>query len=89
MFGLKEYIGTDGEIKNTVEIRNFRSKDKINEAKMPKVAKINGQNDLGYDTYEMVDYDEYIANRSNKVNSNGIDPFKEFGETVEIDNLLD
>ena len=87
VFGLKEYTANDGTIKNTVEIRNFRSKDKINEVKMPKVAKINGQNDLGYDTYEMVDYDEYMSNKKNQSTSNTTDPFKDFGETVE--NFLD
>lgn len=89
VFGLKEYIGTDGIIKNTVEIRNFRSKDKINEVKIPKVAKINGQNDLGYDTYEMVDYDEYIANKKSQSN-NTSNPFAGLDDVmVDVDTLLD
>lgn len=93
VFGLKEYTATDGTIKNTVEIRNFRSKDKLNEVKIPKVAKINGKNEFGYDTYEMVDYDEYMESKKNQPVQSAkkeIDPFAQYGNSVEItDNLLD
>lgn len=49
-FGLEEYQNDKGEIKTSTKLINFRSLDKLNEIKIPKVKLISG---------EMVDYEEY------------------------------
>lgn len=77
MFGLKEYRNQEGELKTTVEVRNFRSIEGLDKAKMPKVAVINGKNSAGYDTYDYVDYDKYMAKGNNTSNESVInDPFE-------------
>ena len=50
IFGLEEYENTEGKVKNATKLRNFRSIDKVNEAKIPKVKLLDN-------TY--VDYDDY------------------------------
>lgn len=72
MFGLKEYKNDKGEIKTTVELRNFRSIKGLKDAKMPKVAVINGTNDMGYDTYKYVDYAEYKKGGAKENNSDDV-----------------
>ena len=57
------------------KLREFRSIDKVDNVKIPKVKMLNG-------TY--VEYENYTK----KEESN--DPFKDFGDTVEItDDILD
>lgn len=80
IFGLEEYNANDGTVKTIAKLTQFRSVDKVDEAKVPKVKLVDGS------TY--VDYEEYIA--SKKTGSNSTDPFKDFGDVVEInDSLLD
>lgn len=50
IFGLEEYENTEGKIKNATKLRNFRSIDKVSEAKIPKVKLLDN-------TY--VDYEDY------------------------------
>lgn len=55
IFGLEEYKNDKGEIKTATKLTNFRSLDKLNEIKIPKVKLISG---------EMVEYEEYQKNRN-------------------------
>ena len=77
-FGLEEYKKQDGTIGTCTKLVQFRSLDKLNEIKIPKVKKLDGS---------FVEYEDYKETKTEKSNS---DSFKEFGEFVEItDNLLD
>ena len=49
-FGLEEYEKQDGDIGTATKIVQFRSLDKMNEIKIPKVKLLNG---------DMVEYEEY------------------------------
>lgn len=70
IFGLEEYNANDGIIKTTAKLTQFRSVDKVDEAKIPKVKLIDG-------TY--VDYEEY------KGSSQTINQAKDlFGSSVAI-----
>ena len=81
IFGLEEYNANDGSVKTAAKLTQFRSLDKVDNVKIPKVKLLDN-------TY--VDYEEYTANKNTKTNSNTTDPFKEFDDMVEItDNLLD
>lgn len=81
IFGLEEYNANDGTVKTTTKLTQFRSVDKVDEAKIPKVKTLNS----GY-----VDYEEYINNKNTKSTSNTTNPFAGFDDVVEIDsNLLD
>ena len=56
VFGLEEYERqTDGRIATTTKLTQIRSLDKLNEIKIPKVKKLNG---------EYVDYEQYMKNKS-------------------------
>ena len=70
VFGQEEYTSQDGTTKLATKLNQFRSIDKIDNIKIPKVKKLDG-------TY--VDYEEYI-NSKNSLN----EPFSDFGNTVEI-----
>lgn len=75
VFGMEEYENQSGELKTINKLREFRSIDKVDNVKIPKVKMLNG-------TY--VEYENYTK----KEESN--DPFKDFGNTVEVtDNFLD
>ena len=75
VFGSEEYINQNGDLKLNNKLREFRSIDKVDNVKIPKVKLLNG-------TY--VEYENYTK----KEESN--DPFKDFGGTVEItDDILD
>ena len=74
VFGMEEYENQAGELKTVNKLREFRSIDKIDNIKIPKVKKLDG-------TY--VDYEEYI---NSKKSSN--DPFSDFGNIVEISDEL-
>lgn len=50
VFGLEEYVNNDGETKTIAKLNQFRSIDKIDNIKIPKVKLIDGS---------FVDYEEY------------------------------
>ena len=75
VFGQEEYISQDGTTKLATKLNQFRSIDKVDNAQIPKVKLLDG-------TY--VEYENYTKKEENN------DPFKEFGDIVEIDdNILD
>lgn len=75
VFGQEEYISQDGTTKLATKLVQFRSIDKVDNIKIPKVKLLDG-------TY--VEYENYTK----KEESN--DPFKDFGNIVEVtDNFLD
>ena len=75
VFGEEEYTSQDGTTKLATKLNQFRSIDKVDNVKIPKVKLLNG-------TY--VEYENYTKKEENN------DPFKEFGDIVEIDdNILD
>ena len=77
-FGLEEYKKQDGTIGTCTKLIQFRSLDKLNEIKIPKVKKLDGS---------LVEYEDYKETKTEKNNSSS---FKEFSDLVEItDNLLD
>ena len=77
-FGLEEYKKQDGTIGTCTKLVQFRSLDKLNEIKIPKVKKLDGS---------FVEYEDYKETKTKKNNSN---PFGELNDLVEItDNLLD
>ena len=79
IFGLEEYNANDGSIKTAAKLTQFRSVDKVDEAKIPKVKTLNS----GY-----VEYADYISNSTQS--SNTSNPFAGLDDMVEItDNLLD
>ena len=57
VFGLEEYQDNEGKIKTATKLVQFRSLDKLNEIKIPKVKLLNG---------ELVEYEEY-KNRNDEV----------------------
>lgn len=70
IFGMEEYQNQEGELKTVNKLREFRSIDKVDNIKIPKVKLLDGS---------YVDYDEYI----NSKNSSN-EPFSDFGNIVEI-----
>ena len=75
VFGQEEYISQDGTTKLATKLNQFRSIDKVDNVKIPKVKLLDG-------TY--VEYENYAKKEENN------DPFKDFGGTVEItDDILD
>ena len=75
VFGQEEYTSQDGTTKLATKLNQFRSIDKVDNAQIPKVKLLDG-------TY--VEYENYTKKEENN------DPFKEFGDIVEIDdNILD
>lgn len=77
VFRLEEYEKQDGTTGTTTKLVQFRSLDKLNDIKIPKVKLLDGT---------MVEYENYKP--SNKNNSN--DPFAQYSDVVEIsDDMLD
>lgn len=73
VFGLEEYKDNDGNIKTATKLVQFRSLDKLNEIKIPKVKKVNG---------ELVDYENYKKTETATAE-------ELFGSSVEItDDML-
>lgn len=68
VYGLEEYEDNEGKIKTATKLVQFRSLDKLNEIKIPKVKLLDGTT---------VDYEEYKTRKSN-------DQYVDFGDTVEI-----
>ena len=78
VFGLEEYQNDKGETKTITKLTQFRSIDKVDNAKIPNVRLLNGS---------YISYEDYKETKTEKNNSNS---FKEFSDLVEItDNLLD
>lgn len=74
VFGLEEYTKQDGTIGTTIRLTQFRSIDKLNDIKIPRVKLINGT---------FIEYEKYDKNNNNKIEET-------FGNTVEIeDSFLD
>ena len=76
VFGLEEYENDKGETKTATKLTQFRSIDKVDNAKIPNVRLLNGS---------YIEYDKYNTNTTN--NSN---PFEGLDDVVEIsENFLD
>ena len=58
VFGLEEYEKEDKTIGTAIKLVQFRSLDKLNEIKIPKVKKIDGT---------FVEYEDYKNNKSNSL----------------------
>ena len=58
VFGLEEYKKEDKTIGTSIKLVQFRSLDKLNEIKIPKVKKIDGT---------FVEYEDYKNNKSNSL----------------------
>lgn len=72
VFGLEEYEKQDGTVGTSTRLQNFRSLDKLNEIKIPRVKLLGGGT---------CDYDEYKTNKNNNKIENV------FGDdTVQIDS---
>lgn len=65
---MEEYESQAGELKTVNKLREFRSIDKVDNIKIPKVKKLDNS---------YVDYEEYINSKNNE-------PFSDFGNTVEF-----
>ena len=72
VFGQEEYINQNGDLKLNNKLREFRSIDKVDNIKIPKVKKLDN-------TY--VDYEEYIKSKNSE-------PFSDFENVVEISDDL-
>jgi hypothetical protein len=68
VFGLEEYINNDGETKTIAKLNQFRSIDKVMDAKIPKVKLLDGS---------FVEYEDYKNRSVNTANDI-------FGDTVII-----
>ena len=76
VFGLEQYEKQDGTTGFATKLTQFRSLDKLNEVKIPKVRLLNGS---------QIDYEEYKALQKSQKNEN----FETKSEEVIEDNLLD
>lgn len=76
VFGLEEYENDKGETKTATKLTQFRSIDKVDNAKIPNVRLLDGS---------YIEYENYVPEK--KDNSN---PFNGLEDVVEIDeNFLD
>ena len=76
VFGMEEYQNDKGETKTATKLTQFRSIDKVDNVKIPKVKLLDGT---------FVEYENY-----QKPQNNSNDPFKDYGDVVEItDDILD
>ena len=79
VFGLEQYEDQEGKIKTATKLNQFRSLDKVEDTKIPKVRLIDGST---------IDYEDYKATLQQ--NNNNSNPFGELEDVVEIsDNFLD
>lgn len=76
VFGLEQYERQDGTTGFATRLTQFRSLDKLNEVKIPKIRLLNGT---------QIDYEEYKMLQKNQKNEN----FGTKSEEVIEDNLLD
>ena len=70
VFGLEEYTKQDGTTGTATKLVQFRSLDKLNEIKIPKVKLLDGT---------FIEYEKYNKNEGNKIEET-------FGDVVEIDD---
>ena len=68
IFGQEEYTSQDGTTKLATKLNQFRSIDKVDNIKIPKVKLLDGS---------YVDYEEYIKSKNSE-------PFSDFENVVEI-----
>ena len=68
IFGQEEYTSQDGTTKLATKLREFRSIDKVDNVKIPKVKKLDNS---------YVDYEEYIKSKNSE-------PFSDFENVIEI-----
>lgn len=74
--GQEEYTDSEGKTKLATKIVQFRSLDKVDSVKIPKVKLLDGT---------FVEYENYTSNTNEST-----DPFNELGDIVEITNdILD
>lgn len=73
VFGLEEYQDAEGKTKTATKLVQFRSLDKLNEIKIPKVKLLDGST---------MDYEEY-KNRNNSTT-----PFNDLVETDDVDSFV-
>lgn len=66
VFGLEEYLDNEGKTKTATKLTQFRSLDKLNEIKIPKVKLLDGS------TMEYEDYKNRSLNTANEI----------FGESI-------
>ena len=64
VFGQEEYTSQDGTTKLATKLREFRSIDKVDNVKIPKVKLLDGS---------YVEYDEYMKNNGNSNSSDEIE----------------
>ena len=64
IFGMEEYENQAGELKTVNKLREFRSIDKIDNIKIPKVKLLDGS---------YVEYEDYMENNGNSNSSNEIE----------------
>ena len=77
VFGLEEYENDKGETKTATKLTQFRSIDKVDNAKIPNVRLLNGS---------YIEYDKYNSNTT----TNSPNPFEGLDDVVEISsNFLD
>ena len=77
VFGLEEYENDKGETKTATKLTQFRSIDKVDNAKIPNVRLLNGS---------YIEYDKYNSNTT----TNNSNPFEGLEDVVEIgENFLD
>lgn len=76
VFGLEQYEKQDGTTGFATRLTQFRSLDKLNEVKIPKVRLLNGT---------QIDYEEYKTLQKSQKNES----FETKSEEVIEDNLLD
>ena len=77
VFGLEEYENDKGETKTATKLTQFRSIDKVDNAKIPNVRLLNGS---------YIEYDKYNSNTT----TNNSNPFEGLDDVVEIgENFLD
>ncbi|MEG2832475.1 MAG: hypothetical protein RR923_06875 [Bacilli bacterium] len=74
IYGLEEYYKVDGTVGSATKLEQFRSLDKLAEAKIPRVKLIDGA---------YVEYDEYLSKKASK---KGIKEM--FGDIVVDENDL-
>ena len=64
VFGMEEYLNQEGKLKTINKLRDFRSIDKVDNVKIPKVKLLDGS---------YVEYDEYMKNNGNSNSSDEIE----------------
>ena len=77
VFGLEEYEANDGKIKTMTRLTQFRSNDKVDNVKIPKVKILSGT---------LIDYDEYMSKNKTFNAKEATDLIDNFNTVIEYDN---